>query len=181
MLIYRRAVVALLSCSCAPKAFAKPLLFPTRGAVVSSCSVPDAYVNEMFDKGARASTAIEQASAIAKMKELLRKSGDPQIDIELDRALYRIATTFEVMPSFGFDTDEGMSTNAWASDVRSIPETDGTVGFGFPFFRDWMAYDPSGIAALAIAAHEFGHIWMKKTGNEKRVLAAQRTVKRNEA
>lgn len=167
-------------CSCggfgattATPAFADPD-GPQRG-----CNPRPQHIARLKADKAAFSTVGEFRTALAERPELLRTTGNPGLDRALDRALQRLADTFAVQPAFGFDRLE--PNNAWATDDNSfVRGTDGTVGFGTAYFTKWLNYDPSGIAVIGTCAHEFGHIWMFKSGHYERLNAGRGNVKRTE-
>ena len=62
-----------------------------------------------------------------------------------------------------------------------MPGTWGTVLFGQALFEDLMSrYQDRGVAVLAVAAHEFGHIAQFRSGADGRLLRGRPTVKRVE-
>ena len=91
-------------------------------------------------------------------KELSSTTGDAQRDQALGLALVRISQLFGERPGFGFIDDSG-SPNAYATDETMVAGTWGTVLMGRTLFEDLLRrFDDSGIAILAVLAHEFGHI-----------------------
>jgi hypothetical protein len=114
-----------------------------------------------------------------RLQNLGRTTGDSEMDVALDRALKRLADTFEVMPGFGF-YDDGDHENAWALEREIFPGRSMTVLFGRNFFRRVMRLDPSGISIIQVCAHEFGHIMMYASGMRDVVLENQPTHKRIE-
>jgi len=113
-------------------------------------------------------------------ERLITTSGDPQIDRGLGRALVRLSRMFDERPGFGFVSDDD-SPNAYASRESQVPGTWGTVLFGRTLFNDLLSHKKDkGIAVLAVAAHEFGHVAQFRSGLEDELLRGQKTVKRLE-
>jgi hypothetical protein len=101
-----------------------------------------------------------------------RKTGNANIDSELDRAVKIAATILAVNPAFGFiDPDkfvphekDGMNAFASTRDA-GIPGTRGMVAFGMTRFRtELYGYDESGTTVMSIIAHEFGHVLQNDRG-----------------
>jgi hypothetical protein len=115
----------------------------------------------------------------ASFGAIRRTTGNIEMDLTLDRALKRLADTFNVYPGFGFYDDRDQP-NAWATSASLIPNTSGTVVFGENYFKKWMKYDPTGISVLATLAHEFGHIMQYASGQSSRIRGNSPTTKRTE-
>lgn len=186
MMLDRRLVIGLLAgCACcggAVEAVAQGATKSTKltRSTVKGCRVPDALAHLLTERGFKAgNTARVSHSSSADETKLVRTTGNPDMDRALDAALYKLAETFKIFPGFGF-YDDGDEPNAWAMSKPLVPGTDGTVGFGQTYFKKWLEFDNSGIAILATAAHEFGHVWLFKSGLYDKVNAGQSTVKRSE-
>ncbi|MGI9423324.1 MAG: hypothetical protein ACR2PA_09025 [Hyphomicrobiaceae bacterium] len=108
-----------------------------------------------------------------------RTTGRIDLNRQLDRALQRLAKTFDVWPQVGF-YDDGDQPNAMAVWFEEGGRRTYAVVFGRTYFQTLFKYDPSGISFLQTAAHEFGHIWMYKSGQLDTLLEGQSTVKRAE-
>ena len=111
-----------------------------------------------------------------------RTTGNREMDRALDRAIKRLADTFEVFPGFGF-FDDAPHGNALAVDynLSHLPGTKGLVLFGDKLFADLMRADETGTAIMWVIAHEFAHIWlyanpadMARLGNPKLPRASKR-------
>ena len=91
--------------------------------------------------------------------ELLRTSGNSDLDRSINLELTHIAESFNILPGFGFyDDSDGL--NAFALDETLIPHTKGTVIFGQQLLTEELASrDWGGLAIAGIIAHEFGHIY----------------------
>jgi hypothetical protein len=110
-----------------------------------------------------------------------RSTGESTLDRDLEKGLELISENFSVRPAFGFynpndlryhDGDaEKLIMNAWAtSEDTDIPGTSGTVAFGWDLFQDeFHNHDPTGVSIMAVAAHEFAHIWQGASGNLNRL------------
>ena len=113
-------------------------------------------------------------------ENVITSTGERELDRALGRALVRITKLFGVRPGFGFFDGES-SLNAFASPKKVVSGTWGTVLFGRRLFWDLLRrYDDNGMAVLAIAAHELGHIAQFKSGVDKQLERNQPTVKRVE-
>ena len=113
-------------------------------------------------------------------KRLITTTGDRSLDRNLGRALIRLSELFSERPGFGF-VDDSDGANAYATNQTQVRGTWGTVCFGQTLFKDLMErYDDQGLAVMAVAAHEFGHIAQFRSGVDERLLRSQRTVKRME-
>ncbi len=108
-----------------------------------------------------------------------RTTGDYDVDVALDKAIKRLADTFDVKPGFGF-YDDGEAPNAWATQASVFPGTVHTVLFGQRYYETWINYDPSGVSVLAVIAHEFGHIMQFNSGLYQRIQGGLSTSKRIE-
>lgn len=114
-----------------------------------------------------------------EVKTMMRSTGSAELDRSFDKALNRLAETFDVWPKVGF-YDDGDAPNAMAMRY-SIGETyEFAVVFGRNYFKKLMSYDPSGITLLQTAAHEFAHIWVYKDGLFAKIQGGLATVKRVE-
>jgi hypothetical protein len=111
-----------------------------------------------------------------------RKSGNPEIDVELDKAVRIAAQILDVNPAFGFfDPDkfavneqDGMNAFAQARNAETLPGTRGIVGFGMGRFRtELYGHDESGTTVMAIIAHEFGHILQYDRGYRLAITTLQ--------
>lgn len=120
-----------------------------------------------------------KAQLPAEVKTMMRSTGNAELDRSFDRALQRLAETFDVWPKVGFydDTD---SPNAMAMRYSAGGTTEYAVVFGRAYFKKLMDYDPSGITLLHTAAHEFAHIWVYRDGLFNKVRGNDPTVKRVE-
>ena len=97
-------------------------------------------------------------------QRLITSSGNANLDHYLGRALLRLADQFEIYPGFGFFDDSG-AKNALATPQTRIPGTEGTVIVGVNLFRDALHdLHDQGVAAIAVCAHEFGHIFQYNSG-----------------
>jgi len=120
------------------------------------------------------------ASSLPKLvRGRTRTTGNQNLNRRLDAALQRLAKTFNVWPKVGF-YDDGKQPNAMAISYIENGKPSYGVVFGRNYFQKLFQYDPSGIAFLQTAAHEFGHVWMYKTGQLNKLLKGQPTVKRAE-
>lgn len=115
----------------------------------------------------------------AEVSTMMRSTGSPDLDRSFDRALQRLAETFEVWPKVGFYDDSG-SPNAMAMRYSIGGATEYAVVFGRAYFKKLMDYDPSGITLLNTAAHEFAHIWVYRDGLFNTIRGSDPTVKRVE-
>ena len=111
--------------------------------------------------------------------DISETTGDASLDKALGRALVRISQEFGETPGFGF-IDDGVNGNAFASPEIVVPGTWGTVMFGRTLFRDLMDRYSDGIAVIAVAAHEFGHIAQFRSGIDSQLLVGQQNVRRVE-
>jgi hypothetical protein len=111
-----------------------------------------------------------------------RKSGNPDIDVELDKAVKVAAEILDVNPAFGFfDPDkfasnerEGMNAFAYHRNAEKLPGTRGIVGFGLGRFRtELYGHDESGTTVMAIIAHEFGHVLQNDRGYRLAITTLQ--------
>src|SRR5690606_8445367 len=100
---------------------------------------------------------------------LISTTGDKDFDRALGRALVRLSALFGERPGFGFVDDSG-APNAYASRETKVSGTWGTVLFGQTLFHELLnRHDDRGIAVLAVAAHEFGHIAQFRSGADQRL------------
>jgi hypothetical protein len=182
--IDRRLFVGLLTasacCGGLPAEAQKKREIPSDGRNLRRGCEPSAHHLRTMTSRSRifaSSLELHRAADGAEFK-LLRSSADKDLDLGLDKALSRIATTFKVNPAFGFDDVE--IDNAWASSEVMVPGTDGTVAFGTRYFKKWLDYDPSGITVLATCAHEYAHVMLFRSGLYRQVNAGQPNVKRSE-
>jgi hypothetical protein len=118
-------------------------------------------------------------SAESGFGNLVRSTGDRDVDVALDKAIKRLADTFGVYPGFAF-FDDGDSPNAWATTESLVPDRKHTVIFGLGYYRKWLQYDPSGVSVLSVIAHEFGHIMQYESGRYQQIKGDLPTSKRIE-
>jgi hypothetical protein len=84
-----------------------------------------------------------------------------------------------VLPGFGYYAD-GLKKNAYATPLRRLTRSDGTVLFGLNFLKEALAAaEHPAVGVSAICAHEFGHILQYKRGLV-RILAPNNVVRRIE-
>ncbi len=112
----------------------------------------------------------------AEVETMMRSTGNPDLDRSFDRALQRLAETFDVWPKVGFYDDTG-SPNAMAMRYSVGGTTEFAVVFGRAYFKKLMDYDPSGITLLHTAAHEFAHVWVYRDGLFDKIRGNDPTVK----
>ena len=110
--------------------------------------------------------------------QIIRTTGNRDLDRALDKSLLRLAATFGIDPVFGFFEDE--QPNAFAAPESNDLSRTGIVLFGRNLFNDLQATDPSGVSVLGVAAHEFAHIWQFHSGYYKTIRGNGPTVKRLE-
>lgn len=115
----------------------------------------------------------------AEVETMMRSTGNPDLDRSFDRALQRLAETFDVWPRVGF-YDDGDQPNAMAMRYSVGGTTEFAVVFGRAYFQRLMNYDPSGITLLQTAAHEFAHVWVYRDGLFDKIRSGAKTVKRVE-
>ena len=121
----------------------------------------------------------KKATLPPEVHTMVRSSGNPDLDKAFDRALQRLAETFDVWPKVGFydDTD---APNAMAMRYAVGGTHEFAVLFGRTYFAKLMEYDPSGVTLLQTAAHEFAHVWVYQDGLFEKIRGSQPTVKRVE-
>jgi hypothetical protein len=108
--------------------------------------------------------------------DFITSSGNSNLDRYLGRALLRLASTFDVYPGFGFVDDRG-APNAYAMRATLLPGTRGTVLFGVEKFRKCMNLNDQGSTAIAICAHEYGHILQFETNYHAELMRGRKNVK----
>ncbi len=106
-------------------------------------------------------------------------TGDPDFDRALGRAIIKLAGFFGEQPAFGIVNDEHHD-NAWAMDQTPPGATFGTVGFGSTMLEKLRKFDASGMAIMAIVAHEFGHIAQYRRNVMGELNGGQTSVRRSE-
>lgn len=115
----------------------------------------------------------------SEVATMARSTGSPDLDLSFDRALQRLAETFDVWPKVGFYDDHD-APNAMAMRYQVGSTDEFAVVFGRSYFKKLMDYDPSGITLLQTAAHEFAHVWVYRDGLFEKIRGGQSTVKRVE-
>lgn len=114
-----------------------------------------------------------------EVETMARSTGNAGLDQAFDRALQRLAETFDVWPKVGFyDDDDAPNAMAMRYYVGSTVEF--AVVFGRTYFKKLMTYDPSGITLLQTAAHEFAHVWVYRDGMFDTIRGGEPTVRRVE-
>ena len=165
----REALAALLGGSAV--FLAAPTAYSARLPTVRGCLIDHAHLKALKEPNVNFFQPGEQLSTT---------TGDPALDRSLGRALVRLSTLFSERPGFGFVDDSG-APNAYATNQTLVRGTWGTVCFGRSLFRDLMdRYADKGLAVMAVAAHEFGHIAQFRSGVDRQLLRNQPTVKRVE-
>jgi hypothetical protein len=107
--------------------------------------------------------------------ELLRTSGNSDLDRSISLELTHVAESFNVLPGFGF-YDDSDSPNAFALDEDLIANTKGTVIFGKQLLSDELAHQSwGGLAIAGFIAHEFGHIFQYQSEFYQHLTQAQST------
>ncbi len=118
-----------------------------------------------------------QGGLTANGVELLRTSGNPDLDRSISLELSHVAKSLKVFPGFGF-YDDADGPNAFAIDDSVIPNTQGTVIFGKQLLSDELTKRSSGGLAIAgIIAHEFAHIYQYQSGLDRVLGRLQKTNK----
>ena len=165
----REALAALLGGSVA--LLAAPKVHSVRLSTVRGCLIESTHLKALGKRG---------VSFFRPGERLIATTGDHALDRSLGRALVRLSGMFSERPGFGF-VDDSDAPNAYATDQTQVPGTWGTVCFGQTLFKDLMdRYQDQGLAVMAVAAHEFGHIAQFRSGVDTRLLQYQPTVKRVE-
>jgi hypothetical protein len=109
--------------------------------------------------------------------QLISTTGDENLDRSLGRALVRLSSIFGERPGFGF-IDDRDGPNAYASPETKVPGTWGTVLYGQTLFQDLIRRNSDkGMAVLAVAAHEFGHVAQFRSRVDETLMQGQSTVK----
>ena len=145
-------------------------------AEIKGCFVDSNNANLVLGANAALGRAATMPPEVTTM---VRSSGNPDLDKSFDRALQRLAETFEVWPKVGF-YDDGDAPNAMAMRYAVGTTHEFAVVFGRNYFTKMMQYDPSGITLLQTAAHEFAHVWVYQEGIFETILGGQQTVTRVE-
>lgn len=145
-------------------------------AEIKGCFVDSNNANLVLGANAALGRAATMPPEVTTM---VRSSGNPDLDKSFDRALQRLAETFEVWPKVGF-YDDGDAPNAMAMRYAVGTTHEFAVVFGRNYFTKMMQYDPSGITLLQTAAHEFAHVWVYQEGIFETIRGGQKTVKRVE-
>ena len=165
----REALAALLGGSAA--LLGAPGVHAARSPAVKGC---------LIESSRLAALGRGRAEFFQPGEPLITTTGDHALDRALGRALVRLSELFSERPGFGFIDDSG-GPNAYATRGTLVPGTWGTVCFGQTLFRDLLdRYQDQGLAVMAVAAHEFGHIAQFRSGVDKRLVRYQSTVKRVE-
>lgn len=114
-----------------------------------------------------------------EVETMLRSTGNSGLDRAFDRALQRLAETFDVWPKVGF-YDDAEAPNAMAMRYLVGANVEYAVVFGRTYFKKLLSYDPSGITVLQTAAHEFAHVWVYRDRMFDNIRGGDSTVKRVE-
>jgi hypothetical protein len=133
----------------------------------------------LADQQARAYLA-EADTSVPAREDVIASSGNGDFDYALAQTLSLLVDAFEVLPGFGF-YKVGDVHNAYASTLRHLTGTDGTVLLGNALLFELMeALENPDAGVAAVCAHEFGHIVQFKRGLLRTLNAGQSTVKRAE-
>lgn len=145
-------------------------------AQIKGCFVDSDNANLVLGANAKLG---KRASMPPEVHAMVRSSGNADLDKAFDRALQRLAETFDVWPKVGFyDDDDAPNAMAMRYAVGGTHEF--AVLFGRTYFKKLMEYDPSGVTLLQTAAHEFAHVWVYQQGLFEKIRGGQSTVKRVE-
>jgi predicted metalloprotease len=88
-----------------------------------------------------------------------------------------MSETMHVLPGFAY-YDDGRSMNAYATSLRRLANSDGTVLLGTNLLFSVMSeLEQPDVAVTAICAHEFGHIVQFKNNLISKIGAGQKTVR----
>ncbi|MBI1254612.1 MAG: hypothetical protein GC196_09755 [Hyphomonas sp.] len=113
-------------------------------------------------------------------RDFASTTGDPDFDRQFGRAIIRLAGFFGEQPAFGIVSDADDHDNAWAMPQTPPGAEFGTVGFGSTMLAKLRDFDPSGMAIMAIVAHEFGHIAQYRRSAIAELNQGQPNVRRSE-
>ncbi len=112
----------------------------------------------------------------SKDGELLKTSGDPNLDRILSAEMIAQSKFFGMQPAFMLYS--GDNANAFATYDTLLPGTKGTILYNLPFLKSHLQSMAWGGAVVSgIIAHEFGHIYQFFTDYMKRLEALHTTVK----
>jgi len=110
----------------------------------------------------------------------IAKTSNVDFNKALAISLSDISRKFDVLPGFAF-FDDSRDENAYATSLKKLNRTDGTVMFGMRMLDKLMhTNEHPSIAVTAVCAHEFGHILQFKHKLIELVNSGQPTVKRSE-
>lgn len=112
-------------------------------------------------------------------QDFAETTGDAEFDRVFGRAIIKLAGFFGEQPAFGIVNDEHHD-NAWAMAQTPPGARFGTVGFGSTMLNKLREFDASGMAIMAIVAHEFSHIAQYRRNVMGELNAGQTSVRRSE-
>jgi hypothetical protein len=111
-----------------------------------------------------ASAAAGNLTTLASSGQIYFPSGNAVIDGFLQTEGLNLVGTFSLSPRM-FLLVDNQSPNAYATPERANAlGPDGTILFGHRMLSEQLQRDPSGATAVAIMAHEFGHLAQFRTG-----------------
>lgn len=133
-----------------------------------------------FLNGGRADDGYEQviSRGIAR-QTFYDTTGDKAFDRQLGRAIIKLAGFFEEQPAFGI-VDGREHDNAFAMPRTGGASQLGTVGVGRTLLNRLKEEDETGMAILALIAHEFGHVSQFRRDAIKVLNAGETTVRKSE-
>lgn len=85
-----------------------------------------------------------------------KNTGNKLLDRAIGKSLTHMSDFFSVYPGFGFFNDK--NPNAYATAEIVVPDTKGTIVFGYNLLKKQLEKAPSGVSIMGILAHEFAHI-----------------------
>lgn len=106
-------------------------------------------------------------------------TGDPEFDRTFGRAIIRLSGFFGEQPAFGIVSGD-QHDNAFAIPDSMPGAGYGIVGFGSTMLEDLKSFDESGMAIMAIVAHEFGHVAQFRRDVMDELNDGQGNVRRSE-
>jgi hypothetical protein len=108
-------------------------------------------------------------------------SGNKDFDRALAITLAKLSDLFNILPGFAFFNEGNDGPNAFASQSRRLGRDDGSVAFGKVMFGKLLqSRDSPELGVAAVCSHEFGHILQFRLDLQKRLVGADRRVKKLE-
>lgn len=171
--MFRRTLIgAACGCTLALPLCAEAVSDPRTAPRVFGCCIPKSIAPSYIS---RATGSPKFEASDVDVKSLVKNSPDRDFDFALAQTLAMLCEKFNVLPNFSYYQEFGEDENALATEQTFGSHPDGTVLLGLRMAGAMLTRTENGPAsAVAVVAHEFGHIVANKL-DLSRQLAPDKT------